>query len=90
VATTGASGAALLAIPFGTTDRTVPATKLTADLRGSAGAYASLIKDYKPMGVDYSKSFLANATFARISGVMFVLVGIWFIVGSPIMASQMS
>ena len=63
---------------------------LASDLRGSARAYASLVKDYKPMGVDYSKSFLANAKFARISGVMFVLVGIWFIVGSTIMASQMA
>ena len=63
---------------------------LAANLRGSAGAYASLIKDYKPMGVDYSRSFMANPKFARISGVMFVLVGIWFIVGSTIMASQMS
>jgi hypothetical protein len=63
---------------------------LAADLRGSAGAYASLIKEYKPMGVDYSKSFMANPKFARISGVMFVLVGTWFIVGSTIMASALS
>jgi uncharacterized membrane protein YdcZ (DUF606 family) len=63
---------------------------LAANLRGSAGAYASLIKDYKPMGIDYSRSFMANPKFARISGVLFVVVGIWFIVGSTVMASQMS
>jgi hypothetical protein len=63
---------------------------LAADLRGSARAYASMMKDYKPMGVDYSKSFFANPKFIRIFGAMFALIGIWFLVGSTIMASQIS
>jgi hypothetical protein len=63
---------------------------LAADLRGSARAYASMMKDYKPMGVDYSKSFFANPKFIRIFGAMFALIGIWFVVGSTIMASQIS
>lgn len=59
---------------------------LAADLRGSADAYVSFIKDYKPMGVDYSKSFVANPKFVRIFGVMFIIVGILFVVNSTIIA----
>jgi hypothetical protein len=63
---------------------------LAADLRGSAGAYAAMIKNHKPMGVDYSKSFFANPTFIRLFGAMFALVGVAFLVGSTIMASRVS
>jgi hypothetical protein len=63
---------------------------LAADLRGSASAYASIMKNHKPMGVDYSKSFFANPVSIRIFGAMFALVGIAFIVGSTIMASPVS
>jgi hypothetical protein len=63
---------------------------LASDLRGSARAYASLVKDYKPMGVDYSKSFFANPKFVRIFGAMFAFVGIWFMVGGTIVASRMA
>lgn len=63
---------------------------LAVDLRGSARAYALMVKDHKPMGVDYSKSFFANPRFIRIFGAMFAFIGIGFVVGSTIMASQMS
>jgi hypothetical protein len=63
---------------------------LAADIRGSARAYAAMIKDHKPMGVDYSKSFFANPTFIRIFGAMFALVGIGFLVGSTVFASRLS
>jgi hypothetical protein len=63
---------------------------LAADVRGSARAYAAMIKDHKPMGVDYSKSFFANPVFIRLFGAMFALVGIAFLVGSTIFASRLS
>jgi hypothetical protein len=63
---------------------------LATDLRGSARAYAAMLKDYKPMGVDYSKSFFANPTFVRLFGAMFALVGIGFLVSSTIFASRLS
>jgi hypothetical protein len=63
---------------------------LAANVRGSAGAYVSMLKDYKPMGVDYSKSFFANPKFVRVFGVMFVVIGVWFIVVSTMMASKVS
>ena len=63
---------------------------LAADIRGSARAYASMIKDHKPMGVDYSQSFFANPTFIRIFGAMLALVGIAFLAGSTIFASRLS
>ncbi|MCB5275973.1 hypothetical protein BJG92_03528 [Arthrobacter sp. SO5] len=59
---------------------------LAVDLRGSADAYVSFIKDYKPMGVDYSKSFVANPKFVRIFGIVFIIVGLLFVVNSTIMA----
>ena len=61
---------------------------LATDLRGSARAYAAMLKDCKPMGVDYSKSFFANPTFVRLFGAMFALVGIGFLVSSTIFASR--
>ena len=63
---------------------------LVTDLRGSARAYAAMLKDYKPMGVDYSNSFFANPLFVRLFGAMFVIVGIMFVVGSTAFASQVS
>jgi hypothetical protein len=63
---------------------------LAADVRGSARAYASMVKDYKPMGVDYSKSVFTNPEFIRIFGALFAFTGIGFVLGSTIMASRMS
>lgn len=63
---------------------------LLFDVRGSARAYAAMMKDYKPMGVDYSKSIFSKPLFVRCFGGMFALVGIWFIVGSTTIASRLS
>jgi Na+/melibiose symporter-like transporter len=63
---------------------------LVFDVRGSAEAYAAMMKDFKPMGIDYSQSFFSKPLFIRFFGGMFALVGVWFIVGSTIFASQMS
>lgn len=62
---------------------------LVFDVRGSARAYAAMMKDYKPMGVDYSQSIFSKPLFIRFFGGMFALVGAWFIVGSTTFASQM-
>jgi len=78
-------GVAVLGIIVG-----VLGVMLAADPRGSAGAYAATIKDHKPTGVDYSRSFFANPKFIRIFGAVLALIGIGFIIGSTIMASQMS
>ena len=63
---------------------------LAFDVRGSARAYAEMMKYYKPMGVDYSKSIFSKPLFIRFFGGMFALIGTWFIVASTIFASQMS
>jgi hypothetical protein len=63
---------------------------LALDVRGSARAYAAMMKDSKPMGVDYSKSIFATPWFVRCFGGMFALVGIFFIIGSTTISSQLS
>jgi hypothetical protein len=63
---------------------------LVFDVRGSARAYAAMTKDFKPLGIDYSKSFFSKPLFIRFFGGMFALIGAWFIVGSTIFASQIS
>jgi hypothetical protein len=63
---------------------------LAFNIRGSAHAYALLLKDFKPMGVDYSKSLFANPKFIRFFGAMFAFVGAWFVVASAIFAAGVS
>lgn len=55
---------------------------LLTDMRGAAKAYAKMLKDYKPMGVDYSRSVFTKPLFIRIFGAAFMLVGVWFLVYS--------
>lgn len=55
---------------------------LALDIRGSAKAYAGMLKDYKPMGVDYSGSFLAKPGFVRVFGALFASIGVTFIVAA--------
>jgi hypothetical protein len=62
---------------------------LVFDVRGSARAYAAMMKHYKPMGVDYSKSIFAKPLFVRVFGGMFAVVGIFFIVGSTSIGSRL-
>jgi hypothetical protein len=63
---------------------------LVFDVRGSARAYAVMMKDFKPLGIDYSQSVFAKPLFIRLFGGMFVLVGIAFILGSTIFGTQLS
>lgn len=63
---------------------------LAFDVRGSARAYAAMTKDYRPMGVDYSKSLFSKPLFIRFFGGMFVLIGVGFVVGAFSFASQAS
>lgn len=55
---------------------------LLLDLNGSARGAANAIKESKPMGVDYSKSFFATSAYARIFGALAVVVGTGFTVAS--------
>ncbi|MCU1511176.1 MAG: hypothetical protein JWM13_1536 [Arthrobacter sp.] len=41
---------------------------LVFDVRGSARAYAAMTKDFKPLGIDYSKSFFSKPLFIRFFG----------------------
>lgn len=63
---------------------------LASDLRGSARAYATLAKDHKIMGVDFSKSFFTTPNFVRILGAMLALVGVGFMFGAATFASPMA
>jgi hypothetical protein len=63
---------------------------LVFDVRGSARAYAAMTKDFKPLGIDYSNSFFSKPLFIRFFGGMFAFIGVWFVLGSTIMASQVS
>jgi hypothetical protein len=49
------------------------------NFRGSAHAHAAAAKEYRPMGVDYSNSFLATPAFARLFGAMAIFVGGGFV-----------
>ena len=61
---------------------------LATDLRASARAYAAMLKDFKPLGVDYSNSLFAKPAFVRIFGGLFALMGVWFVLATTIFASQ--
>lgn len=50
------------------------------NFNGTADGMASAIKEYRPMGVDYSRSFLSTPLYARLFGVMAVVVGSAFAV----------
>ncbi|MCZ2401746.1 hypothetical protein IV498_00745 [Paenarthrobacter sp. Z7-10] len=48
---------------------------LITNFNGSALSLANAVKGYKPLGVDYSRSFLATETYARLFGAGFLVVG---------------
>jgi uncharacterized membrane protein HdeD (DUF308 family) len=48
---------------------------VVTNFRDSARGLVEGIKDYKPLGVDYSKSFLASMAFARLFGATATFVG---------------
>lgn len=55
---------------------------LVINVNNSAEGLAGAVAEEKPMGVDYSASFMAKPVFARIFGLMFVVVGASFIASS--------
>lgn len=61
---------------------------LVFDVRGSAQAYAGMVKDFKPMGVDYSNSFFARPAYIRAFGGLFAVIGIVFIVAATVYAGR--
>jgi len=63
---------------------------LLTDMRGAAKAYAKMLKDYKPMGVDYSRSIFTRPLFIRIFGAAFMLVGVWFLVFSVLFPTTLA
>jgi hypothetical protein len=52
---------------------------LLTNLNKAADGLAKAIASEKPMGVDYSASFMAKPAFARLFGLMFGVVGTLFI-----------
>jgi hypothetical protein len=55
---------------------------LVINLNKAAEGLAGAVAEVKPMGLDYSASFIAKPAFARFFGFMFVVVGVSFIVSS--------
>lgn len=51
---------------------------VVTNYRGAASGLVEGIKSYHPLGVDYSKSFVASMLFARAFGVMGLIVGAGF------------
>lgn len=52
---------------------------LLTNVNKSAEGLARAVATEKPMGVDYSQSFMAKPAFARLFGLMAVVVGSLFI-----------
>jgi hypothetical protein len=52
------------------------------NINDTADGMASALKDYRPMGADYSKTFLATPLYARLFGIMAVVVGPAFAVSA--------
>jgi hypothetical protein len=52
---------------------------MLTNLNGSATAMSKYLKESKPMGVDYSGSFLASPAYARFFGGFFAFVGGMFV-----------
>lgn len=50
------------------------------NINGTADGMATAIKEYRPMGADYSRSFLSTPLYARLFGIMAVVVGSAFAV----------
>ncbi|RJT96586.1 hypothetical protein D6T65_15750 [Arthrobacter frigidicola] len=57
---------------------------LVVNVNKAAEGLAAAIAREKPMGIDFSTSFMAQPAFARFFGLMFVLVGAGFISSSVI------
>ncbi|WP_026536330.1 hypothetical protein [Arthrobacter sp. H14] len=52
---------------------------LVTDFRRGAHSASVAMKEYRPFGVDYSKSFLSSPRYARMMGAGFMVVGAFFV-----------
>jgi len=59
---------------------------LVTNLNHAADALAQSMKDYRPLGVDYSRSWMATPAYAKLFGGLSILVGAGFIVAALIEA----
>ena len=55
---------------------------LVTNLNRAADALAQSMKDYRPMGVDYSRSWMATPAYAKLFGGLAIVVGAGFIVAA--------
>lgn len=55
---------------------------LVTNLNGAATALAEATAAYRPMGVDYSRSFFARPWIGRLFGVAMLAVGTTFVVAA--------
>jgi hypothetical protein len=59
------------------------------NINHTADGMASAIKEYRPMGADYSKSFLSTPLYARLFGIMAVVVGSVFAVAALVFPNSL-
>lgn len=59
------------------------------NINGTADGMASAIKEYRPMGADYSRSFLSTPLYARLFGIMAVVVGSAFAVTAVVFPNSL-
>lgn len=57
---------------------------LVTNLNRAADGLAAAMKDYRPMGVDYSRSWMATPAYARLFGALAVVVGVGFLVAAVV------
>jgi hypothetical protein len=53
---------------------------LAMDFRGAATYQSEYLKSHRPHGVDYSRSYVASGSYARVFGVLAAIVGTVFVV----------
>ncbi|WP_109776367.1 hypothetical protein [Quadrisphaera granulorum] len=70
-------------VPFGLL-MAAQGTVLALDVRGNATEYSRLLKTTKPMGVDYSGSFMSSVRAIRMLGAAVLVVGLFMTVAAVV------
>ncbi|GAB3536230.1 hypothetical protein GCM10027403_16290 [Arthrobacter tecti] len=52
---------------------------IITNFRGSLPVMVKAMKSYRPMGIDYSRSFIATPGYLRVVAVAFMVIGVFFI-----------
>lgn len=73
--------AAIATAPLGVIVVLTGLTLLT-NFRGGTDAIAQVMKTRRPLGIDYSRSFVATTTYGRVFGVLAIVVGGGFLYGA--------